>query len=259
MHRRSLLKYMSMCSAGAAFSLSYPSLEAAIASQGENEWGYGQEDGPQLWGELSPDFSVCQMGQQQSPIDLRGAIATELAEPEITYREIPLKILNNGHTIQVNTEWGNRLILDGQDFELLQFHFHHPSEHMRESQIYAMELHFVHRNAKGEFAVLGVLLQEGKENETLQSIWDVIPTEAGEEQTIDKVKINIAQLLPAQRTTYRYFGSLTTPPCSELVYWVIFEQPIEISKQQVEQFAQIFPWNARPIQSLNRRFLLKSL
>ena len=258
MHRRSLLKYMSMCSASGVFSFSFSSLQAAIASQGEGEWGYGEDDGPRLWGELSPDFSVCQIGQQQSPIDLKGAIATELVEPQIDYQEIPLRLINNGHTIRIDTEWGNRLILDGQDFELLQFHFHHPSEHMRNSQLSAMELHFVHRNAKGEFAVLGVLMEEGRENETLQPIWDAMPTEAGAERTIDKVKVNIAQLLPVKRGTYRYFGSLTTPPCSELVYWVIFEQPIEISKNQVEQFSQIFPWNARPIQPLNRRFLLKS-
>ncbi len=259
MQRRSLLKYMSMFTGGAVYSLSFPSLRAAIASQGKVEWGYGEENGPQLWGELSPDFGVCKAGQQQSPVDLQGAIPAKLPDLKISYQECPLRIINNGHTIQINIAPGNRLTLAGQDFELLQFHFHHPSEHALKGQRYLMEAHFVHRNEGGELVVLGALMQEGKRNETLQPILESMPAVAGPEHTIAGVNVNMIQLLPVDQSAYQYFGSLTTPPCSELVRWIVFQQPIEVSKEQAEKFAKVFPWNARPLQPLNRRFLLESL
>ncbi|NJO39546.1 MAG: carbonic anhydrase [Cyanobacteria bacterium CRU_2_1] len=258
MHRRSLLKYMSMGTAGAVFSFSFPSLQAAIASETEAEWGYGMDDGPQLWSELSPDFSICTAGQQQSPINLQGAISSDLVEVQIGYQEIPLRLVNNGHTIQVNADPGNPITLDNQTFDLLQFHFHSPSEHSHNGQSYSMEVHFVHRNERGELAVLGVFMQEGQKNEALQLIWDAIPAEAGPEQAIAEVKVQLNQLFPVDRSFYRYFGSLTTPPCSEVVNWIVYQQPIEVSREQVEKFVEIFPGNARPIQPLNRRFLLQS-
>ncbi len=259
MQRRSLLKYMAMFTGGAAYSLSSPSLRAAIASESNVEWGYEEENGPELWGELSPDFGVCQAGQQQSPIDLEGALPAKLPELRLSYQEEALRIVNNGHTLQINTSPGNRITLGGQDFELLQFHFHHPSEHAVNGQRYLMETHFVHRNEHGEFVVLGALMQEGTKNEVLQLILESMPAIAGPEHTIAEVKVNMVQLLPEDQSAYQYFGSLTTPPCSELVRWIVFQQPIEISKEQAEQFAKVFPWNARPLQPLNRRFLLESL
>ena len=259
MQRRSLLKYLSMFTGGAVYSLSFPSLQAAIASQGKVEWGYEEENGPELWGELSPDFNVCQAGQQQSPVDLQGAIPAKLPELRLSYQECPLRIVNNGHTIQINTEPDNRITLDGQDFELLQFHFHYPSEHAIKGQRYLMEAHFVHRNKGGEFVVLGALMQKGKRNEALQLILESMPAIAGPEQTIAGVNVNMVQLLPVDQSAYQYFGSLTTPPCSELVRWIVFQQPIEVSLEQAEKFAKVFPSNARPLQPLNRRFLLESL
>ena len=259
MQRRSLLKYISMFTGGAAYSLSFPSLQAAIASESKVEWGYEEENGPELWGELSPDFGVCQAGQQQSPVDLQDALSAKLPELQLKYNEEALRIINNGHTIQINTTPGNRIALGDQDFELLQFHFHHPSEHAVKGQRYLMETHFVHRNEEGEFVVLGALMQEGKRNEALQLILESMPAIAGPEHTIEGVNVNMVQLLPVDQSAYQYFGSLTTPPCSELVRWIVFQQPIEISKEQAEEFAKVFPWNARPLQPLNRRFLLESL
>ncbi len=258
MQRRYLLKYMSMFVGGAAYSLSFPSLRAAIASESEAEWGYEEEIGPELWGELSPDFGVCQAGQQQSPVDLQAALPAELPKLQLNYHKEKLRIINNGHTLQINTGSGNRITLGERDFELLQFHFHHPSEHAVKGQRYPMEAHFVHRNEEGELVVLGVLMQEGKRNNTLQLILESMPAISGPEHTIAGVNINMLELLPVDQSAYQYFGSLTTPPCSELVRWVVFEQPIEISKQQAEEFARVFPSNARPLQPLNRRFLLKS-
>ncbi len=258
MQRRSLLKHMSMFIGGAAYSLSFPSLRAAIASESQVEWGYEEEVGPELWGELSPDFGICQAGQQQSPVDLQGALPAKLPELQLNYQEEKLRIINNGHTLQINTGSGNRITLGDRDFELLQFHFHHPSEHAVKGQRYLMETHFVHRNEEGELVVLGVLMQEGKRNDMLQLILESMPAIAGPEHTIAEVNVNMVQLLPVDQSAYQYFGSLTTPPCSELVRWIVFQQPIEISKQQAEEFAKVFPWNARPLQPLNRRFLLES-
>lgn len=258
MDRRSLLKSLSIGTAGAVFSLGFSSLWAAIANEGEAEWGYGEDNGPGLWSELSPDFGVCTTGQQQSPIDLHGAIPADLSEIQLSYQEVPLRLVNNGHTLQINIDPGNQLILDGQTFELLQFHFHHPSEHTINHRHHLMEAHFVHRNNQGEYAVLGVFMQEGEENRTLQPIWDAMPAVEGPEQTIAGVKVDINQLLPTDQTTYRYFGSLTTPPCSEVVRWIVFQQPVEVSNRQIEKFTRNFHWNARTIQPINERLLQQS-
>ena len=258
MERRSLLKYISMFTGGAVYSLSFASLREAIASQGV-EWGYEEDDGPELWGELSPDFSVCQAGQQQSPVDLQGAIPAKLPNLKLHYKENPLQIINNGHTIQINITPGNRITLGDEDFDLLQFHFHHPSEHAIKGQRYLMEAHFVHRNKEGKFVVLGSLMQQGKRNPALQLILESMPAIAGPEHTIAGLKVNMLELLPTDHSAYQYFGSLTTPPCSELVRWIVFQKPIEVSQEQAQQFAKVFPWNARPLQPINRRFLLESL
>ncbi len=233
-------------------------LQGAIASENEIHWGYTGDEGPGNWGSLSPDYAQCQSGNHQSPINLNGAIAADLSEFQIDYAEVPLKILNNGHTIQVNAESGNTLTLDGTVFELLQFHFHHPSEHTVNGQSYPMEIHFVHRNEEtGELAVLGVLVEEGEENMALKSVWDYLPSRMRPEMEISDTAIDLEAILPESRSTYRYFGSLTTPPCSEVVRWVVFQEAIELSSSQIEAFSQIFPLNARPVQPLNQRFLLE--
>ena len=244
----------SMVAGGIAFS----SLRAAVAGEGKKKWGYTGEAAPDNWGHLSPEYKVCQAGSQQSPIDLKQAVDADLSRLKIRYKDLPLKILNNGHTIQVNAVPGNRLILDGTPFELLQFHFHHPSEHTVKGKDYPMEVHFVHQSKTGELAVLGIFLKKGRENAALKPVWEAMPANKQAEKQISDVTVDIASILPVDRSTYRYFGSLTTPPCSEVVRWVVFEEPIEVSKAQIEQFKQIFPLNARPVQPLNRRFLLMS-
>ncbi len=263
MQRRSLLKYLSMSTAGAAFSFGFPSLAAAIERQNSNkqhsaEWGYSQENGPDLWGEMTPDYQVCQMGKQQSPIDLDVAVHTEsIGSLQFTYHSTKLHITNNGHTILLHVDRDNSITLDNKKFDLLQFHFHHPSEHTVKGKSYPMELHLVHRDAEGELAVLAVFLKEGKENRGLQPIWKDLPKTKNPEHTISG-SVNLIELLPPEKKAYRYFGSLTTPPCSEIVNWIVFEEPVEVSTQQLNAFANIFPQNARPVQQRNNRFLLES-
>jgi carbonic anhydrase len=221
-------------------------------------WGYEGDVGPDHWGELRPDFKVCELGFEQTPVDLTGAVRAELSGVQPLFQTMPLRILNNGHTIQANCAPGSKTLIGGEPFELLQFHFHHPSEHLLSGRAFDLELHFVHKSAAGQLAVLGVFIRPGAENPALAPLWAAMPAEAGDEQAVDAT-IAPAELLPADRGFFRYQGSLTTPPCSEGVLWTVFKTPIEASTAQIRQFAALFPVNARPAQPLHRRYLLESL
>ncbi|NET73598.1 MAG: carbonate dehydratase [Sphaerospermopsis sp. SIO1G2] len=237
------------------FSFNFPSLTAAITKNNAHEWDYENRE----WGDISQDYQVCKMGKQQSPIDLNSTIKSELKPVEIHYQDIQLSVINNSHTIQVNNQLENFIILDDHKFDLLQFHFHHPSEHSVSGKNYPMEIHFVHKNEDGNLAVLAVFLQEGRENKTLQQIWDVMPSQKSLEKYFFDISISPFQLLPKESEIYRYFGSLTTPPCSEIVNWIVFKEPLEISSAQFQQFQNIFPNNARQTQPINRRSILTSI
>lgn len=231
--------------------------ESAGAHAGAH-WTYEGEGGPDQWGELSPEFKVCELGFEQTPIDIRSGIRSQLSGIEPLFQPMPLKIVNNGHTIQVNCAPGSHSFIDGQKFDLLQFHFHHPSEHLLSGQSFDLELHFVHKSAAGQLAVLGIFIRAGADNPGLALIWAAMPKEATPEADTGQT-ITLTELLPANRGFFRYQGSLTTPPCSEGVLWTVFKDPIEASPAQIQQFATLFPLNARPVQGLNRRFLLDSI
>jgi carbonic anhydrase len=221
-------------------------------------WTYEGDTGPSHWGELSPDFKTCQLGIEQAPIDLKAPITAELGKAvDVAYQSRRFRIINNGHTIQVNIEPGSRCTIAGEQYELLQYHFHHPSEHLLAGKGFDLECHFVHRAASGKLAVLGVFVTPGAENATLKPIFDAMPAEGGRERYV-ATPINPIDLLPRGNGFFRYMGSLTTPPCSEGLTWTVFKNAIEASPAQIRQFAALFPNNARPLQQLNRRFLLAS-
>lgn len=232
--------------------------EAAHAEGAPPHWDYEGEAGPTHWGELSADFRTCSLGTEQTPIDLRGAIKAQTGAVGIAYQKMPLIVLNNGHTIQVNTPPGGKLQIAGTEYELSQFHFHHPSEHLLAGKTFDMELHFVHKAASGALAVVGVFIQPGAANSGLAPIWAAMPREETPARVVEGVTIDPSSLLPKTRGYYRYMGSLTTPPCSEGLIWTVFRSPIQASPEQIRQFAALFPHNARPVQSINRQFLLKS-
>ncbi|AFY58082.1 carbonic anhydrase [Rivularia sp. PCC 7116] len=259
MDRRQLLRKGLIATAGVATSSLFgcSSFTSATKEKSKTNWGYIGKEGPENWGNLSSDFEVCQLGKTQSPLNLESAVDANLPPLKIDYKESPLRIINNGHTIQVNYQQGSTLNLDGETYELLQFHFHHPSEHKVKGEALPMELHLVHKNEKGALAVVGVFLKEGKANPTLQKVWKAMPRKQGREKIISNVSINASELLPENQDYYRYFGSLTTPPCSETVNWIVLKEPVIISSQQVQQFAKVFPMNARPVQLVKRRFLLE--
>jgi carbonic anhydrase len=218
-----------------------------------DSWGYTGKINPENWGKLSPDFQACQNGTEQSPIDLPDAVDLGFKDLAIDYHYSPLTLFNNGLTLRGDYQPGSWIQLGDQAYELLQFHFHSPSEHQIAGKAFDMELHLVHRNQAGALVVIGVLIEKGKQNPMVQKIWDVMPNEVNVEKRIPELQINVEKLLPKDRSFYRYTGSLTTPPCSEGVEWIVMRETIALSPNQISRFQQAFPQNARPIQPMNQR------
>lgn len=225
-------------------------------------WSYEGATGPESWGELDEQYAACVNGSEQSPINIELSEAETnktIEEVNIQYEPTTFSVINNGHTIQANTaSVTNKIILDETEYQLVQFHFHTPSEHQFNGQPYEMELHLVHQNESGELAVLGVMIQEGSMNEYLQPVWAALQEEITEEDISLSEPVQLQTLLPKDQTFLHYNGSLTTPPCTEEVEWIILEQPIELSQEQIQVFQQIFPDNHRPIQPLNEREVIRN-
>ena len=211
-------------------------------------WGYEGEMGPEKWGK---EFPTCAKGKSQSPLDIRGPFVKGRMVVTADYKEGALRMLNNGHTIQVNVNPGSKLRIDGIAYDLLQFHFHRPSEEKIDGKPLAMVVHFVHKNAEGKLAVLGVLLKEGNENPGIKTLWTHMPKAEGPEVEVEGVKFNPGNLLPKEFDFYSYEGSLTTPPCTEGVRFFILKTPVNVAKEQVADFP--FKLNARPVQPQNGR------
>jgi len=211
-------------------------------------WGYEGAMGPDRWGD---EFPTCAKGKSQSPLNIKGPFEKAQFGVAPDYKPGQLKIINNGHTIQVNVPPGSKLRIDSKPFELVQFHFHRPSEEQIDGKPAAMVVHFVHKNDAGRLAVLGVLLKEGNENPGINTLWAHAPQKEGPEIAPEGVMFNPANLLPREYEFYSYEGSLTTPPCTEGVRFFILKAQVNITKEQVEQFP--FKKNARPVQPQNGR------
>ena len=248
MKRRSLLKSL----LGAIVINVVSTSEAGAVT-----WGYRGKTGAEFWGEIDLEYRLCSSGKAQSPIDLptNMDLASDISNLKFNYRDTPLAIINNGRTIRVDYQPGSSITLDGRVYELLQFHFHQPSEHLILGEAAKMEAHFVHKNQdKGELVVLAVLMREGEANQALDAILQNIPQFSDRSFPGSNLTINALQLLPENTNRYyRYRGSLTTPPCSETVTWLILKQPIEVSKLQIARFLATIGTNARPVQALNQR------
>ncbi len=215
--------------------------EAAPHEAGPPHWTYEGAEGPDHWGDLGDGaYPLCGTGKWQSPLDIStqdiSAHYVDLPDMVFNYFPSDLTILNNGHTVQANYRGGSNAVIDGIHYDLLQFHFHTPSEHTVDGTSYAAELHAVHRNANGELAVVGILIQEGAENPAFDAVIANAPAEKADATTISGVTINLRDMLPEVTHTYRYSGSLTTPPCSEGVSWNLITDPIEMSAAQINRF-----------------------
>jgi carbonic anhydrase len=220
----------------------------------EVHWSHHKgEDGPENWENLCDGFIACG-GNAQSPIDI---ITEELIEKsdipalEIQYSSSPTHIFNNGHTVQFGITGENNLLIGDKSYELSQFHFHALSEHTVNGNHYPIEVHFVHRHSDTDFAVIGIMYEEGEENSLLTEYLADFPTEVGEFRS--EQSINLKSLVPADLSFYHYSGSLTTPPCSEVVSWYVLKTPLKASKTQIEKFSEILNHNYRPVMPLNGR------
>ncbi|MCH8839007.1 MAG: carbonic anhydrase family protein [Candidatus Marinimicrobia bacterium] len=227
--------------------------------EGAPHWSYAGETGPARWGTLSESYALCAGGRSQSPIDLTGAVIAPLPPLKFHYQSTDLDIVNNGHTIQVDYQPGSYLSADGQDYDLLQFHFHSPSEHTIDGLPYDMVAHLVHSNASGELLVVAILMEARQEHPLVQTIWGHLPEDEGLRSIPAGVSINVMDFIPLMSSYFTYSGSLTTPPCTEGVRWIVLDTPVKVSVAQVEHFNSFFPRSTRPVQPLNGRVIRKGV
>ncbi len=220
-------------------------------------WGYTGHGSPDSWGELSEKYHMCSEGRNQSPVNVVSSLDADLEPLKVNYSSSSKEVINNGHTIQVNVESGSSMVVDGISFELKQFHFHTPSENHVDGKSFPLEAHFVHLDKDGNIAVLALMFEEGKENSALAKVWDKMPAKEGGKSEL-KLKDIAQSLLPENRDYVRFNGSLTTPPCSEGVRWLVLKTPVTVSKEQVEKFLHTMHHpNNRPIQPTNARLIVK--
>jgi carbonic anhydrase len=234
------------------------SAQQAPAAHGAH-WSYSGVDGPSHWGDLEPDYATCKTGERQSPIDIKNAKKdSTLAPIQFDYKPSPLKIINNGHTIQINYAPGSNITVNGKSYALVQFHFHKPSEEEIAGEKSNADIHLVHKGPDGSLAVVAVQLKDGSANPAIRTLWANMPDAINKEIEVANVKFNAADLLPANRNYYTFEGSLTTPPCSEGVVWFVLKATREVSSEQLSAFGKLYPMNARPIQPSNGREIRES-
>lgn len=230
---------------------------ASMVMPHDIHWSYDGEGGPANWGKIDPANARCDSGQRQSPIDIRDGISVDLEPVVFDYKPVRFNVVDNGHTIQVNLGAGDSITILGRRYDLVQFHFHKPSEEHVDGAAFDMVIHLVHKDMDGKLVGLAVLVQQGKANSLVQTIWNNMPLEKN-----DVVQppgtIDLNQILPTDRRYYTYMGSLTTPPCTEGVLWIVFKQPIELSPEQISIFSRLYPMNARPIQNSSGRLIKES-
>ena len=230
-------------------------LFVGLASESAS-WSYEGETGPDNWGTLKEDYALCGEGTKQSPIDINSVLVSDIDDIEFNYSSSAINILNNGHTVQVNYDSGSNVTIGDKEYQLLQFHFHAPSEHTIDGQLADAEVHFVHANktddGQTELAVIGIMVYEGEENSAFKDIIANLPKQAGDELSIE-ASVNAEDLMPANKQVYRYEGSLTTPPCSEGVNWNVLAEPIDMSREQLDALSEAIHNNNRPLQALNER------
>jgi carbonic anhydrase len=223
-------------------------------------WGYAGDIGPDRWAELSPDHKLCAVGTRQSPIDIRDGIAVDLEKIAFDYRPSGFSVADTGHTVEVSMAPGNGLTVMGRRYELVQFHFHRPGEERINGRQFDMAAHLVHKDVQGRLAIVALPMERGPDDKPqplIQTVWAHLPLEKGEPVQA-QVQLDLNLLLPADRGYYTYMGSLTTPPCTEGVLWMVMRQPLQLTAQQIDVFARLYAMNARPLQAGSGRLIKQS-
>lgn len=243
-----------------ALSIAFIALTSSLNAEEHHaaHWGYEGDTSPEHWAEMSEKFKLCGSGVNQSPINIKSDFDADLAPIEFDYQGKPEKVLNNGHTIQVDISEGSSIKIEGQTFNLKQFHFHTPSENTIDGKSFPLEAHFVHRNAEeNTYAVVAIMFEEGEENPILKSIWEKMPAEERKSENIDG-ELAYNKLMPEDKDYYRFNGSFTTPPCTEGVKWFVLKKPMSASKEQIKQFFDVMKHaNNRGIQKTGARVIVK--
>jgi len=227
---------------------------SASAESGAPIWSYEGESGPAKWGSLAPEYAVCGNGRAQSPIDLASTGAAA-RQPTVVldYKPLPLTIMHNGHTVVVEVANGSRITIDGKPFELLQFHFHTPSEHTVDGKAFPAEVHFVHRAADGELAVIGAFIAGTSGRQAMAEIVALTPAGKSAPWTYSWVTVDPGRIMPTPKSFWSYGGSLTTPACGEGVRWMVEKAPLPLSKAHIALLGKAMGPNARPVQPVHGR------
>jgi carbonic anhydrase len=232
--------------------------EPEVPDYSHVHWGYAGPGAPENWAKLRAEYATCGKGKRQSPIDIRGGIKVDLDPIRFDYRPTQFRIIDNGHTVQVDVADNSSITITGRTYRLVQFHFHRPSEERINGRQFEMVAHLVHKDYDGNLAVIAVPIDRGTEHPLIQTLWNHMPLEVGMTVQPPGVVIDLTKLLPTEREYYTYMGSLTTPPCTENVLWMVFKNPIQVSPEQVGIFARLYPNNARPIQPAHDRLIKES-
>jgi carbonic anhydrase len=239
---------------GSAVALLGAIIAPAYADGPPPAWSYEGSTGPAHWGSEDPAYASCGVGQRQSPIDIQKAEPADLPPIEFAYQPIPLIVTDTGFTMQVNVPPGSGGITVGKDhYELVQFHFHRPSEEKIRGQRYALVVHLVHKSADGKLAVVAVLFSSGKGNPVLKQVLENMPAPGEKQKAVAGVTLDLSQLLPSARGYYTFEGSLTIPPCSEGVRWFVLKRVMQAKSGQILLFATRYADNARPTQPSHGR------
>lgn len=248
-----LMLLVLMCLGGVAIASEQKAHGEAV------HWGYQGAGGPAHWGDLKPEFKMCGEGHSQSPIDIVGAVSSDQPQLSFNYADTTLSLINNGHTIKANYGAGSSISVDGETYQLLQFHFHSTSENKVEGQFFPVEAHLVHANAAGKLAVVAVMFAEGAANPLLEELWKYTPSKVNSDVVVPTASINVSELLPQSSAYYGFTGSLTTPPCTEGVRWMVLQNPVSVSPAQIAKFRSFFDDHDtnRPVQPLNGRVVYK--
>jgi carbonic anhydrase len=232
-------------------------IEAAKPKNGTH-WTYEGEFGPENWSKINTAWAACNTGNRQSPIDLRDGIKVDLEQINFDYHPSSFNEIDNGHTIQVNVAGGNFLSVGGTTYELQQFHFHRPGEERINGKGTEMVVHLVHKSYDNKIAILAVLLERGDANPMIQTVWNNLPLEKHMTVT-PSIVLDVNEILPARRDYFTYMGSLSEPPCTENVLWLVMKQPMTASPQQMALFSRLYPFNSRPVQQANGRMVKESM
>ena len=176
----------------------------------------------------------------------------------MSYNAVPLNIIDNGHSVQINYPAGGTLTVGNKIYTLKQFHFHHPAEEEIEGKKFDLVAHLVHSNVEGHLVVIAILFKKGAANPLFDTLWKNIPAEKEKAVEVNSVTVNAKDLVPAETGYYTFQGSLTTPPCSEGVTWYVLKTHATLSAEQLDAFAKLYPHNARPLQPINGREIFES-